>query len=165
MALWASLVPEVGIEPALSFVGNKGAANPVIIGPVAVLGFLDIGGSDEGQTIYRRTDNSDIAGSGSFRVGRMPQAQLLGPIVLPLEIEVGGMEVSEAKRLREFERENVELKKIVAEQTLNIRMLKDVNSRKWCACQSGDVVSAQQAYGHVFANSTCSSIYPFPAQP
>ena len=33
--------------------------------------------------------------------------------------------------LRELERENAELKKIVAEQTLDIRMLKDVNSRKW----------------------------------
>jgi putative transposase len=43
----------------------------------------------------------------------------------------GGMEVSEVKRLRELERENGELKKIVAEQTLDIRMLKDVNRRKW----------------------------------
>jgi putative transposase len=43
----------------------------------------------------------------------------------------GGMEVSEVKRLRELERENAELKKIVADQTLDIRMLKDVNSRKW----------------------------------
>lgn len=43
----------------------------------------------------------------------------------------GGMDVSEAKRLKELERENAELKKIVAEQTLDIRMLKDVNSRKW----------------------------------
>jgi putative transposase len=43
----------------------------------------------------------------------------------------GGMEVSEAKRLKELERENAELKKIVAEQTLDIRMLKDLNSRKW----------------------------------
>ena len=43
----------------------------------------------------------------------------------------GGMEVSEAKRLRELECENGELKQVVAEQTLDIRMLKDVNSRKW----------------------------------
>ena len=43
----------------------------------------------------------------------------------------GGMQVSEVKRLRELERENGELKNIVAEQTLDIRMLKDVNSRKW----------------------------------
>lgn len=41
------------------------------------------------------------------------------------------MDVSEAKRLRELERENAELKKMVAEQALDIRMLKDINSRKW----------------------------------
>lgn len=43
----------------------------------------------------------------------------------------GGMEVAEIKRLRELEKENSELKKIVAEQMLDIRMLKDVNSKKW----------------------------------
>jgi putative transposase len=43
----------------------------------------------------------------------------------------GGMEVSEAKRLRELERENGELKRIVADLTLDNRMLKDVNSKKW----------------------------------
>lgn len=43
----------------------------------------------------------------------------------------GGLEVSEAKRLRGLERENAELKKMVAEQALDIRMLKDVNSKKW----------------------------------
>ena len=43
----------------------------------------------------------------------------------------GGMDVSEAKRLRELERENAGLKKMVAEQVLDIRMLKDINSRKW----------------------------------
>lgn len=43
----------------------------------------------------------------------------------------GGMEVSEARRLKELERENAELKKMVAEQSLDIRMLKDVSSKKW----------------------------------
>ena len=43
----------------------------------------------------------------------------------------GGMTVSEAKRLKELERENAELKRMVAEQALDIRMLKDVNSKKW----------------------------------
>ena len=47
------------------------------------------------------------------------------------KLKFGGMQVSEVKRLRELARENGELKKIVAEQTLDIRMLKDVNSRKW----------------------------------
>jgi len=43
----------------------------------------------------------------------------------------GGMDVSEAKRLKELERENTELKRMVAEQALDIRMLKDLNSKKW----------------------------------
>lgn len=43
----------------------------------------------------------------------------------------GGMGVSDVKRLRELERENAELKKVVAEQTLDIRMLKDVNAKKF----------------------------------
>jgi putative transposase len=43
----------------------------------------------------------------------------------------GGMQTSEVRRLRELERENAELKKMVAEQALDIRMLKDVNAKKW----------------------------------
>ncbi|MBW2726403.1 MAG: transposase [Deltaproteobacteria bacterium] len=43
----------------------------------------------------------------------------------------GGMDVSEAKRLKDLERENSELKKIVADLTLDNRMLKDLNSKKW----------------------------------
>jgi len=43
----------------------------------------------------------------------------------------GGMDVSEARRLKELERENSDLKKIVADLTLDNRMLKDLNSKKW----------------------------------
>ena len=43
----------------------------------------------------------------------------------------GGMTVSEAKRLRALEAENGKLKKLVAEQALDIIALKDVISRKW----------------------------------
>lgn len=43
----------------------------------------------------------------------------------------GGMEVSEAQRLRVLEDENARLKKIVAEQQLDIAMLRDVTSKKW----------------------------------
>lgn len=41
------------------------------------------------------------------------------------------MTVNEAKRLRELEFENSRLKKLVADQALDIAMLKDVNSKKW----------------------------------
>lgn len=43
----------------------------------------------------------------------------------------GGMDVSEARRLKELEAENTRLKRIVADQALDIVMLKDVNSKKW----------------------------------
>ena len=43
----------------------------------------------------------------------------------------GGMDVSEAKRLRQLEDENAKLKKLLAETMLDIAILKDVNSRKW----------------------------------
>ena len=43
----------------------------------------------------------------------------------------GGMEVSEAKRLKELEAENARLKKLLAEAELDKAMLKDVLSKKW----------------------------------
>lgn len=43
----------------------------------------------------------------------------------------GGMEVSEARRLRELESENARLKKIVAQQMLDNDALKDLLTKKW----------------------------------
>ena len=43
----------------------------------------------------------------------------------------GGMDVSEARRLKALEEENTRLKRLVAEQALDIQILKDVNSKKW----------------------------------
>ena len=43
----------------------------------------------------------------------------------------GGMEVADLKRLKELEKENAELKKMLAESMLENRVLKEVNSKKW----------------------------------
>lgn len=43
----------------------------------------------------------------------------------------GGMDVSDARRLKALEAENAKLKRIVADLSLDIVMLKDVNSKKW----------------------------------
>ena len=43
----------------------------------------------------------------------------------------GGMNVSDAKRLRALERENTELKKLVGDLSLDNRMLRDVLGKKW----------------------------------
>ena len=42
----------------------------------------------------------------------------------------GGMEVSEAKRLRAMEEENSRLKRLVADQAVQIHILKEVNAKK-----------------------------------
>lgn len=43
----------------------------------------------------------------------------------------GGMEVSDARRLKALEEENAKLKRLLAEAMLDNAMLKDVASKKW----------------------------------
>jgi len=43
----------------------------------------------------------------------------------------GGMEVSEAKRLKTLEAENRQLKQMVADLMLDNKVLKDINSKNW----------------------------------
>jgi putative transposase len=43
----------------------------------------------------------------------------------------GGMTVADVRRLRELESENSKLKRIVADQQLDISALKDLLGRKW----------------------------------
>lgn len=42
-----------------------------------------------------------------------------------------GMDVPELRRLKELEAENHQLKSIVAEQAVDIRLLKEINAKKW----------------------------------
>ena len=42
--------------------------------------------------------------------------------------EYGGLSIDQAKRLRELEKENTRLKKVVAEQALDMAILKEVSS-------------------------------------
>jgi transposase-like protein len=68
---------------------------------------------------------------------RLAQGQDLEEVTRYLEItestwhrwrnQYGGMKVDDAKRLKELERENTQLKKIVADLTLDIDMLKELN--------------------------------------
>ena len=43
----------------------------------------------------------------------------------------GGMEISQLAELKRLQAENKKLKTLVADQALDIVMLKDINSRKW----------------------------------
>jgi len=48
-----------------------------------------------------------------------------------LKAKYGGMDVSDARRLRLLEDENAKLKRLLAEAMLDVAMLKDLNSKKW----------------------------------
>lgn len=43
----------------------------------------------------------------------------------------GGMDVSEARRMRAVEEENARLKRLVADLSVQNQILKEVNSKKW----------------------------------
>lgn len=43
----------------------------------------------------------------------------------------GGMDVSDARRLKALEEENAWLKKLLAEQMLDNAILKDISAKKW----------------------------------
>ena len=43
----------------------------------------------------------------------------------------GGLQASEAKRLKALEEENRQLKRLVAEQALNLQVVKDLLGKKW----------------------------------
>ena len=43
----------------------------------------------------------------------------------------GGMEVSDARRLKGLEEENRRLKRLVADQVPDIQILKDINAKNW----------------------------------
>ncbi len=45
--------------------------------------------------------------------------------------EYGNMDLADARRLKELEKENAELKKMLAESIFENRVFKEVNSKKW----------------------------------
>ena len=45
--------------------------------------------------------------------------------------QYGAMEIDEVKELKALREENARLKRLVADQALNIQVLKEVNAKKW----------------------------------
>lgn len=66
----------------------------------------------QGQTVEHAVRHIGIAGQTYYRWRQ----------------EYGGMKVDQAKRLRELEKENGRLKRLVADQALDISILKDISS-------------------------------------
>ena len=88
---------------------------------------------NEEQAIYRRADYWLFEGArvGRQSVGSRAPHGFSEKSFYRWKSKYGGMEVSEAKRLRDLESENARLKKPLAEAELDKAMLKDVVSKKW----------------------------------
>jgi len=69
------------------------------------------------------------AGMATADVCRKPG--ISQPTFYAWKAKLGGMGVSEARRLKQLEDENARLKKLLAEAMLDNAVLKDINSRKW----------------------------------
>lgn len=91
------------------------------------------GRTDEAITVHGRADHRDIAGERSGDEDRrsLPQTRDLGGDILQLEGKFGGLDVSEAKRLRALEEENAKLKRLLADSMLDQAALKELLSKKW----------------------------------
>ena len=61
----------------------------------------------------------------------MPQARPIERDLLRVEGKFGGLEVSDARRLRALEDENAKLKRLLAEAIMDNAGLKDLLSKKW----------------------------------
>ncbi len=59
------------------------------------------------------------------------QAALEGSRLYRWRAKYGGMQTSDVRRLPQLEDENARLKKLVADLSLDVAMLKDVAGRKW----------------------------------
>ena len=59
------------------------------------------------------------------------QHGIVGQTLHRWKAKYGGMDVSDAKKLKQLEEENRKLKHVVAELTLDNRALKDVLGRNW----------------------------------
>jgi putative transposase len=85
----------------------------------------------EGESVHGRADHRDSsrAGDGRRNAGCLPQARISSATFCKWKAKNGGLEVSDAKRLKALKHENAKLKKLLAEPMLDNAMLKDVASK------------------------------------
>lgn len=59
------------------------------------------------------------------------ESVLSEPTFYKWKLKYGGMTLSEPKRVKQLEEENARLKQILANQSIEIDILKEINSKKW----------------------------------
>ena len=91
------------------------------------------GDGHEAEPVYGRADHRDFAGAGGRGEDgrRLPQHGISSATFYKWKAKYGGLDVSDAKRLKSLEDENAKLKRLLAEAMLDNAMLKDIASKKW----------------------------------
>ena len=82
------------------------------------------------QIIAKLREADAMLGGGSSLGQVCQKLEVSEPTYHRWRNQYGGMKAGEAKRLKELEQENSRLKKIVAEQALDLSMLKEVAQGK-----------------------------------
>ena len=83
------------------------------------------------QIVRKLRDADALLNAGKDQAAVLQALEVSEATYLRWRNQYGGMKATEAKRLKELEDENNWLKEIVAEQALDIRMLKHVAEGNW----------------------------------
>lgn len=83
------------------------------------------------QIIVKLREIEILCGQGKTIAEAVRQAEITEQTYYRWRKGYGGMSTSDAKRLKELEKENARLKRIVAEQALDNAILRDVNSKNF----------------------------------
>jgi putative transposase len=91
------------------------------------------GDGHEAEPVHGRADHRDFAGERGGREDSrpVPQTRVSSATFYKWKAKYGGLEVSDAKRLKALEDENAKLKKLLAEAELDKAMLKEIAAKKW----------------------------------
>jgi putative transposase len=80
----------------------------------------------EEQTVAIIREGESRAGFGGGRAPRISEQT-----IYTWRKRFGGFQANEVRRLKQFEAENVRLKKLVAERDLEIEVMKEVAAKNW----------------------------------
>ena len=83
------------------------------------------------QIILKLREVEQSCSQGKTIVEAVRQTEITEQTYYRWRKEYGGMNVSDAKRMKELEKENSRLKRLVAELSLDNAILKDVNSKNF----------------------------------
>ena len=83
------------------------------------------------QIIRKLREGERLIGQGQGLAEVCKHLEISEPTWHRWVAQYGGMKADDARRLKELERENARLKKIVADQLLDIDMLRELNRGNW----------------------------------